>query len=436
MLAGLCVLWAAGAVSANEPYTLREKAAVGDQWRTELAMRLTGQVFVRSGERVVTLELSATAHHQFPERITRVDAAGHPLAAARFYEQAKAEITAQGKTTVRTLRPDRRVQVAQRLKDETITYSPAGPLTREEAELTGDHLDVLMLGGLLPAEPVSLGAAWDVPVPTAQALAGLEGVIEHNLRGKLEKVEGDRATVRVAGTVSGIDSGAEVKTTVEGTLVFDLSAQRIIAVQWQPTEERSQGPVTPAARTTSVTTVTRTFGAKSDALSDGVAASLPAEPALPQLLLEYRDPQGRCVFLYDRAWHVAGQTDQFAVLRLLDRGELIAQLNVIPWTKAQPGRHLDPAELRQRVEQAPNFKLTEVLNAGEVPSAEAGRWVYRLAVAGESGDLRLLQNHYIVAGPQGDQVLLSFTTELAHADRFGGRDLPIVTTVTFPGPPQ
>jgi hypothetical protein len=175
----------------------------------------------------------------------------------------------------------------------------------------------------------------------------------------------------------------------------------------------------------------RTFGVKSEQLTDAIAKAMPAEPSPGHLLLQFREPKGRHEFFYERGWQTVSQNDQYTVLRLLERGELVAQVNVVPQTRARPGQHTSPEDFQKQVHDIPDFKLDQVLQTGEVP-AEQGFWVYRVSVAGQSNDLNVLQNHFLVAGPKGDQVMLTFTTEVGLAERLGGRDLSIVGTVAFP----
>jgi hypothetical protein len=436
-LVGLAIFMTvhAGGLGEQEKIELKEKTAVGDQYRVELAMQLTGQLQIRNGDKTINLQLIASATHRFPERVLGLDDLGdqgRPVRVARHYDEAKATISVQGENSQRTLRPDRRFQVAQRMKDETVTYSPVGPMTREELELTGEHLDVLMLSGLLPAGPVAMGESWTVPNSTAQALTGVDGLVSQDLRCKLQNVDAGQARVSLFGSVTGISRGAEVKISVEGTYLFDCKLSRIVSVEWKQKDERNQGPVTPASKMETTTTVKRTFGTGPfEALLDGVVATVPAEPGPEHLLLTYRDAKGRCEFHHDRGWHVISQNERQAVLRCLERGELIGQLNVTPWTKAKPGEHLTPEELRKHIDDSPGFSVDQVLQSGQV-RADDGLWAYRLSVIGTADEVRLMQNYYAVADPQGRQAILTFTTEVPLAEKFAERDLSIVGTVSFP----
>jgi len=444
-LAVLAILGVAGAgeealaqenvAQATEKIELVEKAKVGDQCRVELALQVTGRIRIMNGDKTIDLKLAASAEHRFPERVLSADAEGRPTRVARHYDEAKALISVQGENSRRTLRPDRRFQVTQQVNGETVTYSPVGPLTREELELTGEHLDLLALPGLLPAGPVAAGASWPVPNPVAQSLAGYDGLVSQELRCKLQKADAEQAHVVFAGALNGIARGAEIKTTVEGHYVFDRKLAKIVSLEWTQKDERGQGPVSPASSTESTTRVKRTFdGGPSDALLDGVIATVADEPGPGQLLLGYRDSKGRCEFHHDRNWHVISQNERQAVLRLLERGALVGQLNVTPWSKAKPGEHLTPEELRKHIDDSPGFTVDQVLQSGQAP-AEDGLWVYRLSVIGSADDVRLLQNYYAIADKQGNQAVLTFTTEVPLAEKFAEKDLSIVGTVNFPAKP-
>src|SRR5262249_33998044 len=129
-------------------------------------------------------------------------------------------------------------------------------------------------------------------------------------------------------------------------------------------------------------------------------------------------------------WQIRSQTDNLGVLRLLDRGELVAQLNVTPWESAKAGEHIRPEELRRHVEQTKDFTVDEFLQTGEVPS-QGKNWVYRMSVVGQARGIRTMQNYFAIASPTGEQVILTFTTEVAQASKLGERDLEIVGTLGF-----
>src|SRR5262249_26306361 len=133
---------------------------------------------------------------------------------ARLYDAASSTVQIGGAKSERSLRPQRRLCVAQRFKDQPLTYAPAGALTRDEIDLT-THIDTPALPGLLPGKALAVDATWKVGDAAVLALCGFEGLSKHDLPGKLESVKDGVAVFRVKGTAEGIDCGAVVKLTVE-----------------------------------------------------------------------------------------------------------------------------------------------------------------------------------------------------------------------------
>lgn len=416
---------------AQEKAMLKNEYKVGDGWHIALDMKLNGKIKLRDGDKVVTLDLKATAKHDFEERVLTIND-GKPTSMGRFYNTAKADITLQDKTITKTLRSDRRFQTALIGVDgPTVTYSPVGPLTDEELELTGEHLDVLAIHGLLPDKEVSVGDKWDVPFNVAQALTGVDAVIKTKLECKFEKIERNHAIITLSGDLEGISKGSTLKATLAAGLVYSLEGKHFTGCTWRYRENKEQGPLNPAAEVESEISVTWKHNLAVVEVTDGKASTIPATPPPALLMLEFRDAANRFAFTYERGWGVVSKTEKQAVLRLLDRGELIAQMNLTPFQQVKPGEHVSLDEIEKLVQQAPGFKLDKVLEKTNVEAAP-GFWIGKVSTTGEASELPMQQIVYAIAGPRGDQVLLSFTVEIEHAGKLAGRDLSLVKTVSLP----
>jgi hypothetical protein len=432
VLGAVVFLLAAVPAGRAETYNLAEAVKAGDCFQLRLDMKLTGELRVFKAGTTVPFKLGATGRHAFPERVLAVGTGGAVEKTARVYETAEAVIRVGDDRSERTLRPERRLVVAQRQKDQALVYSPAGALTRGELDLTAGHFDTLALPGVLPGKAVAVGDTWKVPSGVAQALCNFEGLTEHTLTGKLEGVRDRVATFSLTGTAAGIDLGAVVKLTVQATGRFDLPSRRLVALDWRQKDERGQGPASPATTVESTTTVSRRVIEQPAALSDVALVSVPSEevPA-PMLQLDYRDAKGRFALLHGREWHEVAATDEHVVLRLLDRGDFVAQVTLTPWTSAAPGKHLSPEEFKAAMNDTSGWRPEKELQAGEVPSGD-GHWVYRFSVLGQLDGVSVLQNFYLVAGPGGEQVVLAFTLTPKQVDKLGARDLSLVGSLEVP----
>ena len=137
-------------------------------FRVELTMQLKGKIKVQQRDAIKEYPHAAQARHVYTERVLKAHD-GLADVAARLYEKADGEITFNGQGNKRALRAGRAFMVAQRVKDQQVTYSPRGPLTREEMELT-EHFNTLFVGGLVPGRDVKVGESWKLATPVAVAV--------------------------------------------------------------------------------------------------------------------------------------------------------------------------------------------------------------------------------------------------------------------------
>jgi hypothetical protein len=118
-------------------------------------------------------------------------------------------------------------------------------------------------------------------------------------------------------------------------------------------------------------------------------------------------------------------------MRLLERGDFVAQVAVTPWKRAEPGKHIGADEFKKLVTELPGWEVEELVEASEIPT-DPGRWVYRVTARGSLDGLKVVQTFFAVAGPNGDQAFLTFTTKPDKAGKVGTRDVSLVNSVEFP----
>ena len=439
-LAILFVVLAVAQPALAQTYSLTETLQAGDCCQLKLAMKLKGEWRVQREDKPVPVAIQASAVHEFPEHILRLDDAGVPIKVARHYHQARVAIKAgDGKPTERTIRNERRLIVAQRVKDHFYTYSPDGSLTRDELE-TLEHFDTLALIGVLPAKAVKVGETWKLPSAVAQGLCAFEALVGHELTAKLEAVQDNQARLSVSGTANGINLGASVKLTIDASCVYDLQQQRLVSATWKQKDVRDQGPASPATTMDATWTVERTFLPKPvpKEVHEFKLAKVPEGVEAPPaafLQLNHQDGKGRFQLNYERDWQLAGQTDDHLILRLMDRGDWVAQATITAWTKAEAGKHLSADEFKETIADTPGWEPDEIRDDGEVRSPK-GNWVYRVSALGDMDGLRVLQNFYLVAGPEGDQVVVTVTMREAQAQKLGNSDSKLVDGLELPKKPE
>lgn len=429
--AALLLTLAVAAHGRGQTCTLSEPVKTGDCFHYTIDMTLTGEMRFQKESGNVPVKLTASASHVFPERILGLT--GNLVdKAARSYDTARVTIDRGNDRSECVLRPARKLVVAQRHKDVQMAYSPAGALYRNELELIGGHFDTLVLTALLPGKEVKVGETWKLPNLVAQAVCGLEGMTENKLEAKLDRVAGDVATFSITGTCAGVEAGALVKTTVDATGTFDAKSHHLTGLTCKQKCERDQGPVSPASTMTVTVTVARKAVPQPDELTDVALVAVPQgyAPPGPMTNLEFRDPKDRFALLHTRDWYLTAVTGEHTVLRLMDRGDYVAQLTVTPWTAAKKGEHLAPEQFKSAMNSTSGWRPEKELQASEVPSD--GKYVYRLSEVGQLDGVQVLQNFFLIAAPTGEQVVLTFTLAPKQADKLGARDLSMAASIEVP----
>lgn len=411
-------------ITSAQTYSLAEASAANDYSRYILRMHLTGEMVVVQEGRSQSLKLNSQAEHRLRERVLAVDKAGVPIKAARIYDTAMAGITVDGTTTTRGLRNDRRLTVAQRVNDTLVCYSPQGPLTREELENISEHFDTLSFTGLLPGREVKVGDAWKPANATALGLCQFEALVANDLECKLDGVKDGAAVIAVTGKAKGIELGAAVSVAVTASARFDLLKKRLVALEWKQTDKRDLGPASPAVNAETTVRVEREVIDEPKELTDVALVSVPAgvEVPAPLTLLSFRETRGRFELAVPREWQLVGQTDRHTVMRLIERGDFVAQATVTPWEKVEPGQHTDPAKFRELMMASPGWTPEDVMQAGEAQNQPAGRFVYRVTARGTMGDAKVVQSFYLVANARGEQAVVTFTLRQSQLGKLAARD--------------
>lgn len=414
-----------GPVSA-QTVTLAESPKPGDLARHQVELTVTGNLIVTQDAKKQEIKLEAKAGYDYVQKTLAVDG-GLPLRSVRLFSAAEATALIGGDRETNALSADRRLVLANRTVDGLVCWSPAGAVTREELDLVAEQFDPHCLPGLLPGKAVAVGDTWAVANAAAHSACLFDSLIKNSLTGTLTAVADGFATIAITGTAEGIDNGAKVVITVNATAKYHLETGRIVEVLWKQADERDQGPANPASKLEATVLLKRAAAAEPKELAQ---ADWPAEPPAPALLLRFSDPKARYEFRYPRDWHITGQTDDHLILRLLDRGELIAQCTLTAWKKAEPGQHVSVDDFKKAIGDSPGWVPSKVLEEGEIP-LDGGRWLYRIAAEGKMEDQPAVQAFHMLAGPQGDQVAVTFAMRPDKMKLLGPRDVALVKSLSL-----
>ncbi len=433
-LAGLIVLvpWASLVQAAEQ--NLAPQRAAGEVSRVEVLLEVGGDLslFDDKEKQLRPLKMSVVGSMVYNEKLLpgAADQPAGELRALREYARSDAVIKIDKGGTKPKLR-DERLLMAVSSDDRGVTlFSPAGPLTREELDLLQIPGCSLLVERLLPDRAVSPGDEWQHSNDLMSALLNLDAVSECDVTSHFKEANASAAQIELSGKVRGAVEGVATEIEVKGRYKFDLAARRVTWLALLVKEKRSIGHVSPGVDVVARLQMKIIPGVESQALADPALAELAFSPSPELTLLEYQSARGHFRFLHERRWHVVSEEPNAVALRMVDRGELVAQCNISALEPVAAGKRMTLDRFQEDVKRALGKNLDRFMSAGESTNS-AGHDLCRLVAVGEVEKLPIQWNYYLVADAQGHQAALAFTMETELVDRFGTSAEPFVSTFEF-----
>lgn len=462
----LIVVWlliCGPALPAADSVKLVEEAADNRAFRVDVNVEISGKLDFR-GDKPRQSPLSSTAALRYEER--RLPGVGRDAAAyrsLRIYEQAETHIKTGNFETVRTLRPRRAFIVAEGTREGIRQFSPNGALTYDEVELLqfpGDSLGLLPLLNDTAVEP---GEVWKPSDWVLQYLAGIEASEKAAINCKLESVTNGVARVQVTGEIQGADLGARCVIKVTGFYLFDVAGKYLKRAEITQEAASEAGVLNPAFAITAKAVLDRKPLAQPVGLPDDVLKSHTGESNESSFLLIYEQPEWGVRFFYGRDWHVFHQTTEAVILRMMQQGSVIAQLQVSPIKeRAKPGEHASPEKLKADIKTTLKESFQQFLVDEEVKTG-TGLYHYRVIAVGgvtrsvprqadgedESQRAKPASNtegeddadkqqfvpfqwiYNLLAAPDGRQALVTFIVEAGQLEKFKAQDAAILENFQF-----
>jgi len=437
----LCVatLFAAPVMAADK-VELAEASTDQRAYRVTVRMELDGHVQTAIGDaKAIAMKLSGAAELAYHER--RLPTLGREAAGfrgLRFYDQAGLTSQVADRKTESTLRNEMRQIVAEGQTEGLRLYCPNGPLTYEEIELLRPPVDSLAAVALLPTDRVEIGEKWQTPRWAIQFLTALEAVEKATLESTLESVENEIAKVALKGEAAGGILGAASQVKLTGHYLFDLKRQCLIELELNQTENRAVGAASPGLQVTAKATLKREPVGDLEGLNDAAIAKIPREPDPGMLILLLNSAEWGARIYHDRQWNLFHQSPTVSVLRLMEKGSLVAQCNVSPIGPAPPGKHISEKQFQQEAQKAIGPDFRQIHKAEVIPTQDK-RYILRVVCSGEvnqktaKGEQKIpvYWIYYLVAHPDGRQIVLVFTVESSLLERFMDRDINLALGVDF-----
>ncbi len=424
LLATIAVVAISGSTCLAE--TFRLAADAGQSLQVRSVIDIEGELKTNAdGKEVQRLPVTVAAEQLYLERPLPMTGG-----AVRYYRESKADIELGKAKVSELLREDRRHLVLFPSDDRPQLYSPLGPLSREELELVETPAALIQLIELLPDREVELGDDWAVSDETLARLLCLEVIHKQDVSCKLAKVENGVATVSLSGKASGAIEGVSSDVELIAKYNFDLSKKVITWLALAIRENRAIGHAQPGFETVTKVRLVAAPVSSPVELSDKSLAGLSLQPGSGDTFLELRSAKGGYELLHDRRWRVMVDRHDVAVMRLIDRGDLIAQCNVARLQKLPAGEQLTVHGFQEDVKKTLGKNFGQIVEASEQVN-DSGIHVLRVVASGNASDLPIQWTYYHLANEKGERASIVLTIEASLVERFAAVDRELISGFRF-----
>jgi hypothetical protein len=418
-----------GAAKAAEKYSLRLEKPDGSTVAVVAALEVGGYLKADGEGQPKQIPMSVVAQFNYEEQRMDDGADANHRLAVRYYDSAAAAIKVGEHATRPQLRDDRKIVAATVTKDDVFLSSPGGPLTREELDLIDIPGNTLVIDQILPADAIEIGGKWNPSQDTVCRLLGLDAVGHTEVECQLVAVENNVAEITINGSLGGAINGVASDIELKGKLLIDLSNRLPKSLLLAIKEERGIGHVGFGLDVVAKLKLTIAPQEEPKFLTAETLAStkLPETDQAPPL--EYRSDAKGYRFLYDRRWHITREEPELVVMRLVERGDMIAQCNIAPSTKALE-KPVELIQFQNDVQSALGKMFNRFERASE-RGTDSGLRILQTTVAGSAQELPIQWRYYLIHDHDGRGLTMIFTLEEPLVQQFGTQDKPIIDSVEF-----
>lgn len=417
---------------ANDRVLLAADSEANAAQRVEVVVEAAGELKFRDKETLKSLPTSVAARLAYDEKRLG-DAEDGRAQVIRRYRTVEPTIRVDKSTLQPKLRDERNLLVVRATEAQPQIYSPLGTLNSDELELLQLPFADLLVDRLLPDREVTVNESWSHEEALFCSLLNLDAVSQSNVSSTLAEATEDSARIEFKGLVQGALGGVATEIDVVGRYKFDLQTHRVTWLAVLLKEKRAIGHVEPGIEATTRLQMTLAPIAEPSDLAPAALQELDLSPRPDLLRLEYETTAGGYRLEHDRRWAVMTDSREVLSLRLVDRGELIAQCNIRPITLPDPTRRPTLSQFQADVRRSLDKSFRQFVGVSESENT-AGQTVFRAEAIGTVEDLEIHWIYYLVLDAQGRQVVFAFTVEEPLLERFAESDHELIGTVRFIDP--
>lgn len=415
-------------VATAESYDLENSSSEGIAAEVAVRLEVTGHLKLNAdGSKVRELPLEVTGDLRYSERMHVAD---QQVRAVRYYDQADAMIKVADAKRRSRLSPKRRLIAIEKRGKKPIFFAPGANLTREELDLLDVPANSALLVDMLPQGKVDVGDVWEHSTDDMTAFFALDAVSFTDVKSKLDSVKDGRAKIALSGQLTGAIGGVATEIEVEGNYQYDFADKTIRRLQLSVKEDRAIGHAAPGLRVVATLRLETKSIETPLRISDAALQHKKLKLTHQGELLHFASAHGEFQVLHDRRWQTMTDLPHVTILRLVDRGDLIAQCNITKLADLPRGEHLELEQFQADVHRALGDNFHQFAEASQEVT-DGGHRILRVVALGTASELPIQWTCYHITSAEGRRVSCTFTMDATLAERFAASDRQLISTIDF-----
>ncbi len=353
------------------------------------------------------------------------------IRSVRFYENASADIELNKKKETSKLADDNRYILINRAAKEDVVdrvafASIAGRLNQRQWQLIDVPASSTLVGQLIKEDKLKVGNKWKPDLETLADLVLVHEIDQSDVEIQVDSINNAVAKLTINGAVQAADDDVQASIRINGKIFYNTRTQRVTRVQWSLRHKKDEGQIAPGFDVLiKVQVDIQPTQAPRKLTTDNIVRVRGNRKINSDLILE--NPSKRTQLVHDRRWRSVINSPEATILRLLDKGQIIGQCNVL----VMPHLSSQDALSLKGFEASVSKAITE---KGKVVSAtqrktKNGNLIYSVEAAGVQDNVELTWIYHNVTQPNGQRAMLIITTETDLAETIRDSELKMVDSI-------
>ena len=378
------------------------------------------------------LPITSDAVFDYEERYRRpadADASSIVTVAERYYHEASQDSTIDRNHQHASLRESVRQTIVRRESLPETIYATEDYFRHDELNLLRMPVASVSVDRMLPEKPLRAGDQYAPENDTIVSLLNLTSVEDSDLIVEVVSIDDQSAKFEFKGKIEASVEGVPTRLQTIGKMTFDRRLGTCTWLTMAIHETREIGKAEPGFDVAATIKMVR------QPLERPIA--LPANP--PSIAIERAVPQDRLYvelvsrevgasMLMDRRWRMMGDVPGSAMLRMIENDRSIAQCDLRPLAKLEPGRQWTLEAFQKDCEKSLGGQLSQMIEADQRLS-ESGLRVLRVVAQGEVQGVPIQWVMLHFSDDSGHRVLATFTMDGDSIDEFAGSDVQLASTM-------